>query len=156
MLVKSWLFVSFFHTLQCPKPAVCPASCCPSSTLSVSSSGTRSLRENPGNLLAYPVITSIMLRGVLATKLRAAQTLAPSSTRSMALATLPSCKWILAVGLEGLRNDMDAHIQLCAVPLSVCLSVRLSVCVFLLAPVKTKSPEPATGATTMLLSYFSL
>jgi len=29
------------------------------------------MRENPGNLLAYPVITSIMLRGVLASRLRA-------------------------------------------------------------------------------------
>lgn len=29
------------------------------------------MRENLGNLLAYPVITSIMLRGVLASRLRA-------------------------------------------------------------------------------------
>jgi len=42
------------------------------SSLSFCISCPCSVRENPGNLLAYPVITSIMLRGVLASKLRAA------------------------------------------------------------------------------------
>lgn len=55
------------------------------------------LRENPGNLLAYPVITSIMLRGVLATALRAAYAPSPTSP-CLAMLHVASCSATQATG----------------------------------------------------------
>lgn len=79
-----------------------------------------SMRENPGNLLAYPVITSIMLRGVLASRLRAVYT--PSRSRGVG-----GVGWGPAARI--LWNDTVAI----SVPLSECLNVCASglLCVLL-------------------------
>lgn len=97
----------------------------------------RSMRENPGNLLAYPVITSIMLRGVLASRLRAVYAQSPGSSGVREFGSQ-------AVRNSRLRervNPVHVHVHVHVLVLrndTVAISVRLFQCVCVLLLARTK------------------